>query len=209
MILPAVPWALIVFGRLDPIVAFIISIFVAYILTQPGSGRSAKDLGHLMERNFYEGGRDAAGLILVFLVIGWLVYLPTIKAFLDPFSKSLLQLAPKDVLTYLVFFGILTLTAVFRGPGTIRMGAPVYMTLAALASQGQLGPITPTAIWGAGIAIWAYYLWADPTIVYTVWVTSVTGNKPIDFPKNILVWAWLMTFGGLVITVLKYILGII
>lgn len=206
MILPAVPWALIVFAKQDPIVAFIVSIFLCYILTQPGSGRKPKDLGRLMEKNFFDGGVEAAGLILVFLAIGWLVYLPSVKAFLDPFSQSMLQFAPRDIPTFLIFFGIITFAAVFRGPGSIRMGAPIYMTLAALANQGQLGPITATAIWGAGISIWAYYLWADPTIVYTVWTTSVTGNKPIDFPKNIALWAWLMTFGGLVITVLTYII---
>jgi hypothetical protein len=203
-IIPGLPWLMIVGLGIPGVVSFMVGIALGYLMTHPASGRSIRDLPWMMEKSFFEGSVMIAGLMLVGTTVRWITYLTFIPNFMNNFQQVILTFAPRNAMMYIIFFGIIIWSAVYRGPGS-TLGTPMYRAFSVAAIAGDLGPIQHPAIWAAFVSMMIYYLWADPTIIYTVWTCSVTGASPVDFPLTIAPWGWIMSVCGLFIGAAMYI----
>jgi hypothetical protein len=103
-----------------------------------------------------------------------------------------------------VFFSLFALTAVFAGPAAPVLGQPVYTAMSTLAAAGQLGTITPAAIWGATTSITSYYILVDPTMHFNAYTSIVTGVDQITVTKRSLILGWIIAIVGIVVAGVNY-----
>jgi hypothetical protein len=203
-ILPGLPWSLIVWLKWDGVTAFIFCTALTYILTHYGSGRTLSDIPWMVEKSFYDGGVMIAGLMLVGLSVGWTGYVRYLPAFMDTFKLAIVNFLPTNQLQFILWFCAIAPASIYRGPGHGGLGGPMYQSITFLAADGELGSLQMPAAWGAFVGVQSYYIWACPTIIYTVWTCSVTGSSPIDFPLKIGHWGWFMAVGCIIVASFYY-----
>lgn len=116
LISPIVPLVLILGFKVPVVVAFIVGVPVAVLLTHPGRGRSWAEVGPLMARIFVKGLEDMAYVVALMLGIGMMMQAAKFPYVAAPLTATFTAITPTSSLLFILFFGILLFTAVFRGP---------------------------------------------------------------------------------------------
>jgi hypothetical protein len=152
-----------VFG-LNPIVAFIVAALYGVIVTKPRAAVAT------LVASAIRGVEDVAPALILFMGIGMLLAatgLPVVKSALAPVVAAL---APRNPLSYVVLFGLLSPLALYRGPlNPYGVGIGVYTVL------NGLGILPPVALVAAVMAVVQVQNACDPTNTQNVWVANFTG----------------------------------
>lgn len=124
------------------------------------------------------GVEDGAPAAILMMGIGMLInalQLPAVKAAIEPFVK---MLPVESFATYVLFFGILSPLALYRGPFNLfGLGAGFF---AIIAGAGILPAI---AVLAAAMAIVQLQNVCDPTNTHNVWVANYTGVRVEELTK--------------------------
>jgi hypothetical protein len=149
---------------LNPIVAFIVAALYGVIVTKPRAAVPTLVAAAI------RGVEDVAPAIILFMGIGMLLAatgLPAVKAALAPVVAAV---APRNPLSYVLLFGLLSPLALYRGPlNPYGVGIGVYTVLAGL------GILPPVALVAAVMAVVQVQNACDPTNTQNVWVANFTG----------------------------------
>ena len=124
------------------------------------------------------GLEDGAPAAILMMGIGMLInalQIPAVKLALEPFVK---QLPVGSAVTYVLFFGLLSPLALYRGPFNLfGLGAGFF---AIIAGAGILPAI---AVLAAAMAIVQMQNVCDPTNTHNVWVANYTGVRVEELTK--------------------------
>jgi hypothetical protein len=146
------------------------------------------------------GLEDGAPAAILMMGIGMLInalQLPAVKAAIEPFIKLL---PVGSSLTYVLFFGLLSPLALYRGPFNLfGLGAGFF---AIIAGAGILPAI---AVLAAAMAIVQLQNVCDPTNTHNVWVANYVGVRVEELTKATILPMVLICIVGLVFAALLFL----
>ncbi|MBK9127661.1 MAG: hypothetical protein IPM13_07645 [Phycisphaerales bacterium] len=181
MIAPLVPVALVYFGGVEEISAFLASIAYMYLCVarRPGAVR-------VLARSMIEGAQTVMPPVLLMVGIGMLftaVSMPAVQAYLLP----LLSLAaPQTRWAYVAVFALGAPLALYRGPLNVwGMGLAISAMLLATTD------LPPAAILGAILAAGMLQGVCDPTNTANVWVAGFQAISVNQILRYTIVPVWL------------------
>lgn len=185
---PFVPLVLYVGFGWRELPAFLAGAIYGVLTTQPA--RFVQTLVSSM----LEGIGDAAPAAVLMAGIGMLLNALTLPAVRDALAPLVARLPVGEPLTYVLFFGLLSPLALYRGPlNPYGVGIGVY---ALLLSSGLLPPL---ALLAAIMSVVQVQNVCDPTNTHNVWVATYTGVRVDDITVATLPAMMLVCIGGLLI----------
>ena len=148
----------------------------------------------ILTSSLIRGLEDGAPAAILMMGIGMLInalQLPAVKLALEPLIRNL---PITNVWTYVLFFGILSPLALYRGPFNLfGLGAGFFALLAGA------GLIPAIAVLAAAMAIVQLQNVCDPTNTHNVWVANYTGVRVEELTKSTILTMILICFVGLMI----------
>jgi hypothetical protein len=146
------------------------------------------------------GLEDGAPAAILMMGIGMLInalQLPAVKAAIEPFIK---MLPIENALTYILFFGLLSPLALYRGPFNLfGLGAGFF---AIIAGAGILPAI---AVLAAAMAIVQIQNVCDPTNTHNVWVANYVGVRVEELTKSTILTMILICIAGLIFAAMMFL----
>ncbi len=196
---PIVPLVLILGFNVPVVVAFMIGVPVAVLLTHPGSGRSWAEVGPLLSRIYVKGLEDMAYVVALMLGIGIVMQAAKFPYVAAPLTETFKVITPSSPILFVLFFGVLLLTATFRGP-TMPWGMGA-VTFAAIIATGKF-PVLAVAALAAAYNQFSYV--ADPTCAGVVWPCGYAKVQVFDFMKSVFPWMFLIGLVGVILVPIMY-----
>jgi hypothetical protein len=199
LLTPFVPLALF-FGfnywglKLDFIAAFIIgSLFAVLLVDWRGSIKT-------MTASVIKGIEDGAPAAILMMGIGMLLNalnLPVIKTSLEPLIRTLPFDSP---LFYILFFGLLSPLALYRGPLNIfGIGIGLFTIMFGI------GVLPAIALLAAVMCVVQVQNVCDPTNTHNVWIANFTGVRVEELTKETIIPTVLVCLAGLIIAALMFL----
>ena len=180
--------------KLDFIPAFIAGALFGVLTTQPKL--AIKNLTSSAIR----GIEDGAPAAILMMGIGMLLNalsLPAVKAALEPLIQAL---PVQSAVSYVLFFGLLSPLALYRGPlnifgvgigiFTIMLGAGILPALAILAAIMSIVQVQNVC---------------DPTNTHNVWIANFTGIRVEELTKQTLLPMMIVCIGGLILAAILFL----
>jgi hypothetical protein len=153
--------------------SFLAGSIFGVVVTQP------KRAIQILIQAMIRGVEDGAPAAILMMGIGMLInalQLPAVKAAIEPFIK---MLPVGSAWSYVLFFGLLSPLALYRGPFNLfGLGAGFF---AIIAGAGILPGI---AVLAAAMAIVQLQNVCDPTNTHNVWVANYVGVRVEEFTKS-------------------------
>jgi hypothetical protein len=174
--------------------SFLAGSIFGVLVTQPK--RAIQTLVSSMIR----GLEDGAPAAILMMGIGMLInalQLPAVKAAIEPFIK---MLPVGSAWSYVLFFGLLSPLALYRGPFNLfGLGAGFF---AIIAGAGILPSI---AVLAAAMAIVQLQNVCDPTNTHNVWVSNYVGVRVEELTKSTIVPMILICIIGLIFAAILFL----
>jgi hypothetical protein len=174
--------------------SFLAGSLFGVLVTQPK--RAIQTLVSSMIR----GLEDGAPAAILMMGIGMLInalQIPAVKAAIEPFIK---MLPIENALTYILFFGLLSPLALYRGPFNLfGLGAGFF---AIIAGAGILPAI---AVLAAAMAIVQIQNVCDPTNTHNVWVANYVGVRVEELTKATILPMILICIAGLIFAAMMFL----
>ena len=174
--------------------SFLAGSIFGVLVTQPK--RAIQTLVSSMIR----GLEDGAPAAILMMGIGMLInalQLPAVKATIEPFIK---MLPVGSAWSYVLFFGLLSPLALYRGPFNLfGLGAGFF---AIIAGAGILPSI---AVLAAAMAIVQLQNVCDPTNTHNVWVSNYVGVRVEELTKSTIVPMILICIIGLIFAAILFL----
>lgn len=146
------------------------------------------------------GLEDGAPAAILMIGIGMLInalQLPAVKEVIEPAVKALPIGSP---LTYVLFFGLLSPLALYRGPFNLfGLGAGFFAIIAGA------GIIPAIAVLTAAMAIVQVQNVCDPTNTHNVWIANFTGVRVEELTKSTLLPMILICVAGLIAAAIMFL----
>ncbi|MDQ3712510.1 MAG: citrate transporter [Acidobacteriota bacterium] len=140
------------------------------------------------------GIEDGAPAAILMMGIGMLLNalrLPAVEAALKPIVVAL---PVQNVWGYVLFFGLLSPLALYRGPlNLFGVGIGVYSLMFAL------GILPPLALLAAMMSVTQVQNVCDPTNTHSVWVANFTGVRVEEITRATLLPMMIVALGGLIL----------
>lgn len=192
---PFVPLVLYLGFGWNQIPAFLGGALFGVVTTQPSSAIRT------LSASAVRGLEDAAPAIILMIGIGMLLNaltLPIVKTALAPIVTSLPLGSP---ITYVLFFGLLSPLALYRGPFNLfGVGAGVYAIMFAA------GVLPALALLAAVMSITQVQTVCDPTNTHNVWVANFTGVPVEEITRQTILTMMLTCLGGLLLGAWMFLL---
>jgi hypothetical protein len=174
--------------------SFLAGSIFGTIVTQP------KRVIQLMTSSLIRGLEDGAPAAILMMGIGMLInalQLPAVKLALEPVISNL---PIGNVWTYVLFFGILSPLALYRGPFNLfGLGAGFFAIVAGA------GIIPAIAVLAAAMAIVQLQNVCDPTNTHNVWVANYVGVRVEELTKSTILTMIIICFVGLIFGALMFL----
>lgn len=187
-ITPILPLILYIGFGWKALPAFILSAIFGVLATRPK--RAIQNLTSSMVR----GIEDGAPAAILMMGIGMLLNalkLPAVEAVLKPLVAAL---PLKYGWAYVLFFGLLSPLALYRGPLNIfGIGLGIFSLMF------TSGLLPPLALLAAMMATAQVQTTSDPTNTHNVWVANYTGVRVEEITKETLLPMILVCIGGLIL----------
>jgi hypothetical protein len=191
---PLVPLVLYVGFGWRELPAFVAGALYGVLLTEPT--RAAQTLVAAL----LEGIADAAPAVVLMGGIGMLLNALTLDSVRDSLAPLVARLPIGEPITYVLFFGLLSPLALYRGPlNPYGVGIGVY---ALMLSAGLLPAL---ALLAAIMSVVQVQNVCDPTNTHNVWVASYTGVRVEDLTVATLPAMMLVCAGGLIIGAIMFL----
>ncbi|MCY7348956.1 MAG: hypothetical protein LH614_22430 [Pyrinomonadaceae bacterium] len=174
--------------------SFLAGSIFGVLVTQPK--RAIQTLVSSMIR----GLEDGAPAAILMMGIGMLInalQLPAVKAAIEPFIK---MLPVGSAWSYVLFFGLLSPLALYRGPFNLfGLGAGFFAIIAGA------GILPAMAVLAAAMAIVQLQNVCDPTNTHNVWVANYVGVRVEEFTKSTILTMILICFAGLIFAAILFL----
>jgi hypothetical protein len=191
---PLVPLVLYVGFGWRELPAFVAGALYGVLLTEPT--RAAQTLVAAL----LEGIADAAPAVVLMGGIGMLLNALTLDSVRDSLAPLVARLPIGEPITYVLFFGLLSPLALYRGPlNPYGVGIGVY---ALMLSAGLLPAL---ALLAAIMSVVQVQNVCDPTNTHNVWVASYTGVRVEDLTVATLPAMMLVCAGGLIVGAIMFL----
>ena len=193
-ITPILPLILYIGFGWKALPAFLASAIFGVLITHPR--RSIQNLTASMVR----GVEDGAPAAILMMGIGMLLAalkLPAVEAVLKPLVAAL---PLRYGWAYVLFFGLLSPLALYRGPLNIfGIGLGIFSLMF------TAGLLPPLALLAAMMATAQVQTTSDPTNTHNVWVANYTGVRVEEITKETLIPMILVCIGGLILGALLFL----
>ena len=174
--------------------SFLAGSIYGTLVTQP------KRAIQILTQSLIRGLEDGAPAAILMMGIGMLInalQLPAVKIALEPLIKNL---PIGNVWTYVLFFGILSPLALYRGPFNLfGLGAGFFAIVAGA------GLIPAIAVLAAAMAIVQLQNVCDPTNTHNVWVANYVGVRVEELTKSTIATMIVICFIGLIFGALMFL----
>ncbi len=174
--------------------SFLAGSIYGTLVTQP------KRAIQILTSSLIRGLEDGAPAAILMMGIGMLInalQLPAVKIALEPLIKNLPIVSPW---TYVLFFGILSPLALYRGPFNLfGLGAGFFAIVAGA------GLIPAIAVLAAAMAIVQLQNVCDPTNTHNVWVANYVGVRVEELTKSTIATMIVICFVGLIFGALMFL----
>jgi hypothetical protein len=199
LLTPFVPLALFFgfnyFGlKLDFIAAFIIGSLFAVLLVD------WRNAIKTLTASAIKGIEDGAPAAILMMGIGMLLNalnLPVIKTSLEPIIRALPFDSP---IFYILFFGLLSPLALYRGPLNIfGIGIGLFTIMFGI------GVLPAIALLAAIMCVVQVQNVCDPTNTHNVWIANFTGVRVEELTKDTIIPTVLVCIVGLIISALMFL----
>ena len=133
----------------------------------------------------FDGIKDVAGVIFLFMGIGMLVTATMQKAATDILNPLFVAVMPDSFYGVLLLFTLLAPAALYRGPFNMYgMGTGIAAILT------SLNFLPATALFGMFSGVGYLQAIADPTNSHNTWLAGFAGVDATNVMKRILPYAW-------------------
>jgi hypothetical protein len=174
--------------------AFSMSALIAALITRP------REIVQQLSSAAVRGLEDVAPAIILMIGIGMLLNattLPAVKNALQPLIESINYRSP---LAYVLFFGLLSPLALYRGPlNPYGIGIGVYTLI------GALGLLPPPALLAAALSVAQVQSSCDPTNTQNVWVANYVGIRVEEITRETLIYKIAVCLTGLIVGAVLYL----
>jgi len=191
---PIVPVILVFFFKVDPIVAFILSLLYTFTVS------IKKGCVRLFCKSIIEGSQAVMPACILMIGIGMLFQTVSNKNVNEYLNPILIKVIPKSLLFYIIGFGLAAPLALYRGPLNvwglgIGVGALIYGT----------GILSPQAVMGMLISVGMIQGVCDPTNTHNVWIGSYQGITPNYILRKTLPFVWIGAFASVSISAFIFV----
>ncbi len=187
LLLPILPLILHIGVGWQVLPSFLISAVIGVLITRP------KEIVKQLTSAAVKGLEDVAPAIILMIGIGMLLTatkLPGVREALQPLIQNIPFSSP---LVYVLFFGLLSPLALYRGPLNIYgLGIGIFSLIASL----HLLP--PAALVAAMMCLVQVQNACDPTNTHNVWVANYVGMRVEETTKETLLFKVAICIAGLI-----------
>ncbi len=174
--------------------SFLAGSVFAVLVTRP------KRSIQILTQGLVRGLEDGAPAAILMMGIGMLInalQIPAVKQAIEPWVQSLPVASP---LAYVLFFGILSPLALYRGPFNLfGLGAGFFAIIAAA------GVLPAIAVLAAAMATVQLQNVCDPTNTHNVWTANYVGVRVEELTKSTLPLMILICFAALIVGALMFV----
>jgi H+/gluconate symporter-like permease len=193
LVVPIIPLILHAWLGVPVVAAFVVGAIVGVLVTRP------QELVRQLSSAVVRGVEDVAPAVVLMIGIGMLLNattLPQVKASLGPLIGSVNFGSP---LVYVLFFGLLSPLALYRGPlNPYGIGIGIYLLIRDL----QLLP--PLALLAAVMSVVQVQNTCDPTNTQNVWVANFVGMRVEELTRQTILFKMAVCLMGLIVAALIY-----
>jgi len=191
---PIVPVILVFFFKVDPIMAFILSLtYTLLISLEKGAIR-------LFCKSLIEGAQAVMPASILMIGIGMLlqcVLNEQVNVHLNPILSKVI---PHTWISYVIGFGLCAPLALYRGPLNVwglgfGLGTLIFSS----------GILPREAVMGMLISVGMIQGVCDPTNTHNVWIASYQGITPNKILRKTLPFVWVAAVMGLAISAYLYV----
>ncbi|MFN7270405.1 MAG: citrate transporter, partial [bacterium] len=172
---------------------FVIGAILGVLVTRP------RELVRQLSSAVVRGVEDVAPAVVLMIGIGMLLNattLPLVKASLSPLIGAVNFGSPY---VYVLFFGLLSPLALYRGPlNPYGIGIGIYLLIRDL----QLLP--PLALLAAVMSVVQVQNTCDPTNTQNVWVANFVGMRVEELTRQTILFKMAVCLLGLIVAALIY-----
>ena len=190
---PIVPLILHAWLGVPVVAAFVIGAILGVLVTRP------RELVRQLSSAVVRGVEDVAPAVVLMIGIGMLLNattLPLVKASLSPLIGAVNFGSPY---VYVLFFGLLSPLALYRGPlNPYGIGIGIYLLIRDL----QLLP--PLALLAAVMSVVQVQNTCDPTNTQNVWVANFVGMRVEELTRQTIFFKMAVCLLGLIAAALIY-----
>ena len=191
---PIVPVILVFFFKVDPVVAFIISLAYTFVISL------RKGAVRLFCKSLIEGAQAVMPASILMIGIGMLLQCVLNEQVNVHLNPILTKVIPHTWIFYLIGFGLCAPLALYRGPLNVwglgfGLGTLIFSS----------GILSPKAVMGMLISVGMLQGVCDPTNTHNVWIASYQGITPNKILRNTLPFVWIAAFVGLAISAYLYV----
>ena len=194
LLLPILPLVLHIAIGWQVLPSFLISAVIGVLITRP------KEIVKQLTSAAVKGLEDVAPAIILMIGIGMLLTatkLPGVRDALQPLIQGINFKAP---LVYVLFFGVLSPLALYRGPLNIYgLGIGIFSLIA------SLNLLPATALVAAVMSLVQVQNACDPTNTHNVWVANYVGMRVEETTKETLLFKVAICFAGLIAASIWYL----
>lgn len=193
LVVPIVPLVLHAWLGVPVVAAFLLGGVLGVLITRP------RELVRQLSSAVVRGVEDVAPAVVLMIGIGMLLNattLPQVKASLGPLIGAVNFGSP---LVYVLFFGLLSPLALYRGPlNPYGIGIGIYLLIRDL----QVMP--PLALLAAVMSVVQVQNTCDPTNTQNVWVANFVGMRVEELTRQTILFKMAVCLAGLIVAALLY-----
>ncbi len=194
LLLPILPLILHIGVGWQVLPSFLISAVIGVLITRP------KEIVKQLTSAAVKGLEDVASAIILMIGIGMLLTatkLPGVREALQPLIQNIPFSSP---LVYVLFFGLLSPLALYRGPLNIYgLGIGIFSLIA------SLNLLPPAALVAAVMCLVQVQNACDPTNTHNVWVANYVGMRVEETTKETLLFKVIICIAGLIAGSILYL----
>jgi len=183
---PIIPLILHAWLGIPVVAAFVIGASLGVMITRP------RELVRQLSSAVVKGAEDVAPAVILMIGIGMLLNattLPTVRESLGPLISQVDFSSP---LVYVLFFGLLSPLALYRGPlNPYGIGIGIYLLIR------DLNLMPPLALLAAVMSVVQVQNTCDPTNTQNVWIANFVGVRVEELTKQTILFKMVVCLLGL------------
>ncbi|MEY4168497.1 MAG: citrate transporter [Blastocatellia bacterium] len=191
---PVIPLVLHAGFGVPVVAAFVIGSVLGVLMTRP------RELVRQLSSAAVRGMEDVAPAVILMIGIGMLLNattLPSVKGALGPLISTVNFGSP---LVYVLFFGLLSPLALYRGPlNPYGIGIGIFLLIR------DLNLLPPLALLAAVMSLVQVQNTCDPTNTQNVWVSNFVGMRVEELTRRTILFKMVVCLLGLVVGALIYL----
>jgi H+/gluconate symporter-like permease len=188
VIVPLVPLALHIGLKWHVVPSFFAGAMLGVLFTRP------HEIVKQLSSAAVKGLEDVAPAVILMIGIGMLLNATTLPAVQDSLRPMIEAINFRSPLVYVLFFGLLSPLALYRGPlNPYGIGIGVYSLIS------LLGLLPPLALLAAVMSVAQVQNVCDPTNTHNVWVANYVGIRVEEITRQTILFKVAVCLIGLIV----------